>query len=246
MSKKVKTVKRKFSVKPAVMLTAAKTVGKNLETNMDKFGDYPHLTQEWLNGLYGDIDVMNKKIGVKANEQQHIATIAINAMEAGATKTALTIKNQMERGFKKNKARLGELIDLLGYKTNWTKANKGNQNALLELLHTFNNHADSSLYGELTAHQVAAVHIDKMKEFAQMMNEANVTQESLKSASPTLTAETNTALNDIYDKVMDICSAGKIIFRDDPVKKALFNFTKLTAQQVAPAKTKTQPADTDK
>lgn len=246
MSKKVKTVKRKFDVKPAVMLTAATAAGKNFETNMASFGGYPHLTQEWLNRLYGGIDLMNKKIGVKANELQRASTVAIQAIQADATNTALTIKNQMERGFIKEKVRLDELMDLLGYKANWAKANKGGQNALLELLHAFNNHTDSGLYGELTAHQVAAMHIDKIKGFAQMMNEANVTQETLKSASPTLTAETNEALNDIYDKMMDICSAGKVVFSKDPVKKALFSFKRLSTQQVAPAKTKTQQASIGK
>lgn len=242
MSKKVKTVKRKFRVKPSIMLTAATAAGKNLEANMASFGGYPHLTQEWLDKFYGDIDLMSKKIGVKANEQQRVSTTNVRNVQVDALETALTIKNQAERGFKNDKARLDELMDLLGYKANWIKANKGNQNALIELLHTFNNHADSNLYNELTAHQVAAAHIDKMKEFAQTMNKANVAQETLKSATPVLTAGTNEALNELYDRAIDICSAGKVVFRKDTVKKALFSFEKLTVQQGASARTKTQPA----
>lgn len=229
--------KRKFNVSVPIMLTSATTAGKNLEANKDAFAkDYPYWTSERLSDFYKEIDSMSEKIGIKANKDQREATARVKSILADAVDDGTMVKSQMERGYRNEKARLNELLHLLGFSKNWTKAGNGNQNAMLDLLYTFDNQTNPALREELTGKQVSAQRIDSMKSAAHTLSAANVTQETLKGAAPVITAEMNIRLNEIYDTAIDICTAGKKVFRKDPVKSALFSFKKLSAQQVSPSK----------
>jgi hypothetical protein len=237
----MQTIQRKFHVKSIVMLTATISACKNIEICQADFSAYPHMTLEWVKQLSTDATQLIKLTGIRANELQRAATANIHIIRDDIIGVALIIKNQIDRGYINEKERKSEILNLLGYRANWEKAVNSNQIALLELALTFSNHADD-LQDELVAHRVSAEQIKIMKVFADSMNDANITQEALKNTSPIATADMNASLNSVFDRLMDICSAGKIIYRKDPVKKALFSYRRLTSQQISGSSVK--PADT--
>jgi hypothetical protein len=58
-----------------------------------------------------------------------------------------------------------------------------------------------------------------------------ITQESLKGSTKLDTEKAVSALNDIYDRAMDICAIGQQLFKTDKLKKDLFVFGKLVKKQ---------------
>ncbi len=186
---------------------------------------------------------MNKKLGVKANEGQRETSIIVKGIQVGAIDDLSMIRTRMESGYRNDKARLDVLMDLLRFRSYWKKAQGGNQNALLEQLFAFDNHTGSELRAELEANGVPAYRIDSVKAYADKLEAANVTQETLKGNTPGITAGMTAELNNIYDAAMDICNTGKKIFRKDQMKRELFNFTRLAAQQVSAGKTKIVTGD---
>jgi hypothetical protein len=223
--------KRKFQCSIPVMLTAAATAASILDAFAE---DYPQFTSEWLAAYIAKTESVKSIIGFKATEKQHEATLLLNSVQVDVIDHATVVKSQMERGFRNDQARLGELMNMLGFTKNWAKASRGVQGAIIELAHTFDNHtANTALVKELTGARVSPNRIAKIKENAHKLSAANLTQETLKSEAPVVTAEMNIRLNEIYNTAIDICAAGKTVFRKDPVKRALFSFARLSAQQVS-------------
>jgi hypothetical protein len=131
-----------------------------------------------------------------------------------------------------------ELLQLLGFTRHWPKAYVGNQMALLDLAIAFNNNSNEAVTAELTAHGVAAHRIESVKSNTAKLKLANIAQESLKSETPVITEDMNIQLNEVYDTAIDICTAGKTVFRKDAVRMALFSFTGIASRMTSPSRPK--------
>ncbi len=227
--------RRKYKTSDVKMLVVAQTIASNLQSNLPAFGaDYPKWTADWIRQYLNNIEGLLNRLGVKSNEEQKAATALVRKVMAGVADDLTVVRSQIERGFRDNKTRRGELLELLGFKKSWPKA-RNNQNAMLELLYTFNNHV-GNLRTELTGAGVTAARIDAVCGYAVKLSDANVTQESLKGQSPVMTAELRMRLNTVYDTVIDICSAGKVVFRKDVERRKMFQFSSVAAHQTTPAK----------
>jgi hypothetical protein len=209
-----------------------------METNLDAFAkDYPGWTQERLNQYYATIEKEAEKSGMKSAKALHEATARINATSKKAIDDAIVIRNQMKRGFRKEPERLLSLLQLFGFsKKRWIKARNGNQSALLSLLQTFNSNMDATLLEELKAHGVVEHRIISMRGLGRELMAANVEQEMLKSEAPVITSDQIVRLNEIYDTAIDICDAGKTVFKNIPSRKIMFSFKRLVEQQIAAEK----------
>lgn len=224
--------KRKYKVKDVVMLTTAATIAGHFEANRDVFlKDNPHWDDQWLADFQGNITGVSEKVGVKSYRQHKEATALMNLYQSSFKEDLSVVKTQIERGYRDDPGRCKEMLSMLGYSSNRTKAGNGNQNAMLTLLYTFDNHTDEKIYAELSEKKVSTERIDSLKAGATKMHKANVTQEILKGTAPAVTAEILSALNGIYNTAMDICKMGKIHFSKDKIKRDLFNFSKIASQQ---------------
>lgn len=90
-----------------------------------------------------------------------------------------------------------EILKTLGYKTNWKEVQKGNQEALIQLLYAFKKGMTNNLKTQMTEKGTNPALIENIIGYAAQMEEANVDQESLKQTSQELTAEAVTELNGI-------------------------------------------------
>jgi hypothetical protein len=238
-------MKRKFRVPIPILLTTAKTVGNNLEAHLGVFeSNFPQWTSARLKEFMDKVDRAGKKVGIKANEEQSLVTRHILSISAKVREDLRFVKVQIERNFREDKALQTHWLTLLGFHAYWKKS-LTNQNALLNLLYTFDNHIDATLQSELIANGASEQHILAVKAYAKEMIEANVTQETLKRTAPVFTEEMIRECNAIYDFTIDICKMGQTIFANNIVHKAQFSFNKVAAQQMAKGKakpaTETQP-----
>lgn len=225
---------KKYKHRASVMLLAASTVAQNMLANLAFFlKDYPDWTEERITLFFTLIEEMSARLGIKNNKEQHEATLLLRKLCEAVYSDCLIVRNQIERGFRKESNRQKEILQQLGFTKYWPKA-KDNQMALLDLVVTFNNNVSQAVSTELNEHGVVAYRIESIKNSVANLTNANITQEALKGETVVITEEMNTQLNEIYETAIDICTAGKTVFRKDPVRKSLFSFTRI-ASQLAPS-----------
>ena len=226
-------MKRKFNYKTLPMLIAALTVADYFEQHKEAFvNEMPAWDDPYIANFQAAVElILAKYFGIKSKEDLQKQTRLVNELTVQAREDLEMVKTQIERGFRTNPHRINELMKLLGYKEFWNQASHNNQSMMIGLLLAFSNHLDAALRAELEENQVNAARLTNILSYAGQLNQANVTQESLKGSSKLDTQEAVTALNNIYDQAIDICSIAKKLFKKDKLKRELFVFSRIVKSQ---------------
>jgi hypothetical protein len=224
---------RKFKHKVLPMLIAALTVADNLELEKDVFvEENPQWDDPFIDNFRNAAkQILQKYYGISTKEELQEQTTIVNGLTESAKTDLGMVKIQIERGFRTNPERRKWILVKLGYKEYWAKASHSNQTMLIGLLLAFRNNLNDALRTELEQAQVNIARLNNILLFGDTLNEANITQESLKGSSQLNTEKAISALNDIYAQAMDICAIGKKLFVKDKLKRSLFVFGKLVKMQ---------------
>lgn len=174
---------------------------------------------------------MNEYYGVNTKEGLQKQTSLVNELTGQAHDDLGMVKTQIERGFRATPERGQWALGKLGFDEYWGKASNSNQSMLIGLLLAFRNNLDQPLRAELEQNGINPARLDNLLSYADTLNRANITQESLKGSTKLDTEKAVLALNDIYDRAMDICAIGQQLFKNDKLKKELFVFGKLVKKQ---------------
>ena len=165
-------------------------------------------------------------LGLDKKKQLREATAQVEALQKPALHFLSFLKTQVEVDFG---AGSGEILKTLGYETNLRNAQKGDQEALIQLLYAFKKGMTDELKIQITGKGTSPDLIDQIINYADQLAAANMAQESLKETSKSLSAEAINALNDIFNEVMGICKIAAGYYNDDSLKKAQFTFSKVVA-----------------
>jgi len=127
---------RKFKVKDVEMLLASKTIAGTLGENL---GDLSIARSNWnetyVSGLSTKIDkAIDDYLGLDKKKELRDATSSLAAIQAPALRDLSFMKTQIEVDFEK-KAK--DIIKKLGYDKNLRNVQKGDQEALIQLLYAF-------------------------------------------------------------------------------------------------------------
>ncbi|MFA5327374.1 MAG: hypothetical protein WC384_06255 [Prolixibacteraceae bacterium] len=226
-------MKQKFNFKPLPMLVAALTVADHFEAEKQVFIDEKPSWGDPFIATFREAvsQVMNDYYGVNTKEELQKQTSLVNELAIRTHDDLAMVKTQIERGFRATPERGEWVIAKLGFKEYWSKASNSNQSMLIGLLLAFRNNLDQALRNELEQNEVNPVRINNLLSYADTLNKANITQESLKGSTKLDTEKAVSALNNIYDQAMDICAIGQQLFKNDKLKKELFVFSKLVKKQ---------------
>ncbi len=94
------------------------------------------------------------------------------------------------------------------------------------IVEQFKNNISNELAAEINTKGMDPALIPNIKNYADSLRTANVTQESAKKNRPKISEASITALNEIYNTVIGICEICRNIFKNDPVKSDMYSFTK--------------------
>lgn len=224
---------RKFNFKPLPMLVAALTVADHFEAEKTVFNaEKPSWNEAWLADFRQAINlILNEYYGVNTREELQKQTDLVEELAGKAYDDLAMVKTQIERGFRTTPERTGWILDKLGFRAFYGKASNHNQSTLIGLLLAFRNNLDEALRAELLQKGVNAGRMVNLFSYADTLNQANITQESLKGSTKLDTEKALSSLNDIYDQAMDICTVGQKLFKDNRLKKDLFVFSRLVKNQ---------------
>src|SRR5690606_20959270 len=108
-------------------------------------------------------------------------------------------------------------------------AKKKDQEALVELLIKFNANMTAVLAAEITAPGMDPNLITAISAHAVVLNNANITQETLKGSRKTLSASVVNELNSIYNDVIRVARISAKFFKDDSAMRDKFSYSKTRA-----------------
>ncbi|MCT4601722.1 MAG: hypothetical protein N4A59_02305, partial [Marinifilum sp.] len=163
-------------------------------------------------------------LGLDKRKALRDATATIGTIQESAQREASFLKTQIEVDFPETKSKI---LKDLGYKANFRKVQFGDQEALIQLLFGIKKGMTDELKTAIVEKGTNPVLIEKIVGYASQLNDANAAQESLKETSPDVSKEAVQAFNDIYDEVIGICKIAASFYKDNPVKKKQFTFSKI-------------------
>jgi hypothetical protein len=136
-------------------------------------------------------------------------------------------KLQIDDDFKKDPQKRDELLKTLGFTRFLKDVQKKNQEAIIQLLYMFKTNMTENLKQEITVKGINPALIDNIMAYAETVKQANVAQETNKSAKKEITKEVRDAFNTIYDEIIGICKKASKYYQYEPLKKELFTYSRI-------------------
>lgn len=238
-------VTRNYKGSDSAMLTAIDTI---MEAALDYQDELVAKRANWAAPFFTNLktgidEVVQTYLGADSVKDLRNATITVTQVQAAALNNLEELKVQIERDFREDKITRDELLAELGYKEFFKAAQKKDQGALVEMLYRFKQGLTADVQAQLTAKGVDAGTLTAITGVADVLKNANVSQEAFKSSIKTGTEAAVTAFNEVYNDVMDVAVIAATIFKKDKAKKERFSYSKtLKAQQAGKTTGKEIPA----
>lgn len=221
---------RSYKVKDVDFLVASSTIVENAIGNK-KFlqSKRPAWADPYFDNIKIRIEVATQThLGVDSAKNLRQATQSLTAIQKQALSALSECKVQITEDFKKVKIRRDEILNQLGFKAYHAKSQKEDQEALINLLYQFKTNMTAALKSEVVTKGTAAETIDEIIGYADVLRNANISQETFKGLRKDVTATAVKEFNEIYDEVISIGKIAARFFKDKPAKKDLFSFSKVS------------------
>ncbi len=172
--------------------------------------------------------VVQHYLGQDSAKALRQATQVVKDIQEKALTELGEVKVQIDQDFKPTPDRRTEILMQLGFTNYYKAARKKDQESLIDLLYQFKTNLTPELKTEIADKGTAPAALDGIVGFADVLKNANVTQEVNKGTKSEITAEGIQALNEIYSKVISIAVISAKFFLKEPTKRALFSYTKVS------------------
>jgi hypothetical protein len=222
-------IERNYNAKDVDMLIGAATITESaiaqkkfLQTKRSNWADpyFENFKDRIQNATQNFLGVDNAK-------QLRIATQTLTGIQKVALEALSQCKVQLEEDYKSNKPKRNEVLNQLGFKSYFAKAQKKDQEALVNLLFQFKTNMTANLRTEVVAQGMMLEAIDEIVGYADSLHNANITQETFKGQRKELTAAGIKAFNEIHDEAISICRIATRYFKEKPAIKDQFSFSKV-------------------
>jgi hypothetical protein len=140
-----------------------------------------------------------------------------------------SFKTQVEIDFEDDN-REQQILSSLGFDL-WSKVQKDNQEALVELLSQFTKNMTVSLQNEIVAAGTDVSYITTIKSYADIIRDKNIAQEGKKKDKKTVTSDGVKQLNKVYSDVMKVAKTATALYieADDKLTAEKFGYNKTLA-----------------
>ena len=227
---------RKYKCKDVVMLMATKTILQNMQANLGELSTVrTNWTEAYLTALILKIDIaIEKFLGLDKKQSLREATALLTQIMTPAKRDLAFIKTQIEVDFDSTAI---EIMKTLGLNRN---LNHLDQETLIQVLYAFKKGMTNPLKNSITQRGTNPALIDNIIGYANQLEQANLSQESLKSSTQEVSQEGVDTFNSIYGEVVGIGKIASKYYKDDKLKKDQFTFSKVVKKMGTAEK---QPAE---
>jgi hypothetical protein len=238
---------RHYTTKDVDMLLTASTIIESAITNKT-FLQTKRST--WADPFFEDLKTkintaIQTYLGVDSAKDLRQSTQAILDLQKQALTDLAEAKVQITEDFKSNPPKQTEILTQLGFSGYHKNAQKGDQEALINLLLQFKTNLTETLKNEIAAAGTAPIILDTITAYAGTLKDADVTQENYKGLRKTITAAALKEFNEIYDQVISISKISAKFFKNQPEIQAQFSYNKVAKalNYTGKAKPKTPPTN---
>ena len=214
---------RNYSYKDVVMLMAAKTILQNMQNYLGELSTIrSNWTEAYVTELILKIDsAIENFLGLDKKQALREATELLNQIKTPALRDLALVKTQIEVDFGKDSV---EILKALGLNKN---LHSMNQEGLIELLYSFKKGMTDTLKTSITEKGTNPALIDTVISYASRFQQANLDQENQKTSTQDVSQEAVDTFNSIYAEVIGIGKITAKIYKDAPLKKDQFTFSKV-------------------
>jgi hypothetical protein len=223
---------RNYRFKDLEMLMAAQDIAENLRLNISALSSaYPEFNMQFIKSLSERIDKgFEYFLGLGTSRELQRIKNSLNSVQAQSLRAIAFLKTLIELRTGNDLNRKKQILDLLGSRK-YLKAIQNNDTlALLGLLSNIRDNMNDSLKDELIKNKSDEVFLERISEYAQKLNKANRSKESLNATRKAIEEEAQLFFNDIYTSVITVCKKGARFYHDNPEKRSLFTFSKAVAR----------------
>ncbi len=236
------TLLRAYKAKDVDMLITAATITQAAIANKD-FLISKRTT--WADPFFGDLQIEIDKaiqthLGVDSAKALREASQVVYSIQSNAIKDLAEVKIQLMEDFKDNPSRQSELLNQLGFTTYHKAAQKGDQEALINLLFQFKTNINP-VRAEIVAKGTPDAILDNICNHSNLLKDADISQEGNKGIRKVITAEAVTEFNKIYNKVISVAKISTKFYKDNAALKDQFSFNKISNTLNRNRKTATTP-----
>lgn len=223
------TLTRKYKAKDIDMLVACSTIIENAVANKTFLQSKRSTwTDDFFTNLQNNINnALEQHLGIDSAKSLRGATQTLLSIQKQALKDLAEVKVQIAEDFKKEPIKQNEILTQLGFTTYLKEAQKGDQEALVQLLYKFKTNLTYELKNEIVSKGTAENILTQTTTYADTLKNADITQETFKGTRKEITETAIKAFNEIYDDVISIAKIASNFYKEEPVKKDLFSFTKI-------------------
>ncbi|MBI9069047.1 MAG: hypothetical protein JEZ09_17250 [Salinivirgaceae bacterium] len=223
------TSQRNYNYKDVDMLLASKTITESFKSNLSELSTIrTNWTEDYANQLDTKIDdAIENQLGVDINKELRNASSKLQTIQIPAMRDLSFLKTQIEVDFSNDKANLKEILNTLGFSKNLKKVQQKDQEALIILLYQFKQNLSEELTTSLTSKGLNPALLQRIITYADTMKQANVSQETLKEVTKSVSKEITVIFNEIYTELIGICKIAASYYQFDELKKDQFTFAKV-------------------
>lgn len=223
------TQTRKYRGKDVDMLVACSTIIENAIANKTFLqSKRSNWTDDFFTNLQNNINnALEQHLGIDSAKNLRGATQTLLSIQKQALKDLAEVKVQIAEDFKKEPIKQNEILTQLGFTTYLKEAQKGDQEALVQLLYKFKTNLTDNLKNEIVSKGTAESILTQTASYADTLKNADVTQETFKGTRKEITESALKAFNEIYDEIISVAKIASNFYKEEPVKKDLFSFTKI-------------------
>ena len=219
---------RAYKSKDVDMLAACETI---LTHALEQKDILQSKRSTWTDSFFTDLQtrIQNAYInhlGIDSAKELRAATQKVSTMQAKALKDLAEFKIQIQEDFKKDKTRLNELLTNLGFTQYHKTAQKGSQEALIQLLFQLKDNMTPELKAEIIEKGTAEAVILEIIAYADLLKTYNISQESLKGSRKEITQAAVSEFNEIYEQIISIAKIAAKFFKDNKAVQEQFSFAR--------------------
>lgn len=224
-------ITRKYKVKDVEMLIATATIIENAIANRT-FLETKRST--WASPFFDDLKTKIKTttetyLGKDAAQQMRQSTQVVMGIQKQALTDLAEFKVQVEQDFKSNPIQKTEILTQLGITAFYKMAQKGDQEGLVNQLFQFKTNLNPTLSAEIVAKGTSQSTIDNIVNYAEVLKNANIDQETFKGTRKEITDKAIKAFNEIYESVISVAKIANNFYKTDKIKQQQFSFAKVSA-----------------
>jgi hypothetical protein len=209
------------------MLVTSNTIAESLLANITELSPIrASWTPKYAEGLKTNINnAVSECLGLDAKKVLRSATVEVNAIHEQAIRDLAFLKQQLEVDFAKDKTTLAEILKTLGFNQHLSKVQKGNHEALINLLKNFTTNMSANMRQSIIEKGTNPQLLDRIVGYAVTFTEAEFKQESFKGSTKELPVANVEKLNVIYEEVIGICKIASKYYLRNSIKKEQFTFS---------------------